>query len=158
MFCFFFSSRRRHTRCALVTGVQTCALPIWRVTGSPGSSRIKAKATRVMPKKVGMSWASRVTTKRNMEQVPGPDHGRKELAPLPPVTRSRPSGLLLDVHAVEDVTAEGIDLEVLHFLAHRLEHHRMCDGGPGRLLLEDDLSLLVELRPDRKSTRLNSSH
>src|SRR3546814_20585267 len=27
---FFFSSRRRHTRCALVTGVQTCALPISR--------------------------------------------------------------------------------------------------------------------------------
>src|SRR3546814_4337800 len=25
---FIFSSRRRHTRCALVTGVQTCALPI----------------------------------------------------------------------------------------------------------------------------------
>src|SRR3546814_9767971 len=30
MYClFFFSSRRRHTRCALVTGVQTCALPIF---------------------------------------------------------------------------------------------------------------------------------
>src|SRR3546814_12829717 len=28
MLFFFFSSRRRHTRCALVTGVQTCALPI----------------------------------------------------------------------------------------------------------------------------------
>src|SRR3546814_6830366 len=28
-FVFFFSSRRRHTRCALVTGVQTCALPIY---------------------------------------------------------------------------------------------------------------------------------
>src|SRR3546814_2473683 len=28
-FLFFFSSRRRHTRCALVTGVQTCALPIY---------------------------------------------------------------------------------------------------------------------------------
>src|SRR3546814_3642242 len=27
--CFFFSSRRRHTRCALVNGVQTCALPIY---------------------------------------------------------------------------------------------------------------------------------
>src|SRR3546814_18865409 len=26
---FFFSSRRRHTSCALVTGVQTCALPIF---------------------------------------------------------------------------------------------------------------------------------
>src|SRR3546814_9816239 len=37
--CFFFSSRRRHTRCALVTGVQTCALPISpdfvRRTGQP---------------------------------------------------------------------------------------------------------------------------
>src|SRR3546814_14927572 len=28
LYLFFFSSRRRHTRCALVTGVQTCALPI----------------------------------------------------------------------------------------------------------------------------------
>src|SRR3546814_5802410 len=27
---FLLSSRRRHTRCALVTGVQTCALPIYR--------------------------------------------------------------------------------------------------------------------------------
>src|SRR3546814_16793915 len=35
IFCvFFFSSRRRHTRCALVTGVQTCALPI-----SPAAAR-----------------------------------------------------------------------------------------------------------------------
>src|SRR3546814_15475253 len=31
---FFFSSRRRHTRCALVTGVQTCALPICRGAGA----------------------------------------------------------------------------------------------------------------------------
>src|SRR3546814_20829934 len=29
---FFFSSRRRHTRCALVTGVQTCALPIYAMS------------------------------------------------------------------------------------------------------------------------------
>src|SRR3546814_14308968 len=28
---FFLSSRRRHTKCALVTGVQTCALPIWKM-------------------------------------------------------------------------------------------------------------------------------
>src|SRR3546814_4280031 len=33
MSCFacFFSSRRRHTSCALGTGVQTCALPIFRI-------------------------------------------------------------------------------------------------------------------------------
>src|SRR3546814_1954015 len=32
---FFFSSRRRHTRCALVTGVQTCALPIYTLPKAP---------------------------------------------------------------------------------------------------------------------------
>src|SRR3546814_7832455 len=31
---FFFSSRRRDTRCALVTGVQTCALPIFDGEGT----------------------------------------------------------------------------------------------------------------------------
>src|SRR3546814_4516560 len=30
---FCFSSRRRHTRCALVTGVQTCALPLYALSG-----------------------------------------------------------------------------------------------------------------------------
>src|SRR3546814_6617711 len=33
--CVFFSSRRRHTRCALVTGVQTCALPIFVNAAGP---------------------------------------------------------------------------------------------------------------------------
>src|SRR3546814_6538071 len=37
MFCF--SSRRRHTRCALVTGVQTCALPIFRIAPHDGDSQ-----------------------------------------------------------------------------------------------------------------------
>src|SRR3546814_9014445 len=36
-FCFFFLSRRRHTRCALGTGFQTCALPIWRVFAGLGA-------------------------------------------------------------------------------------------------------------------------
>src|SRR3546814_1844066 len=35
----FFSSRRRHTRCALVTGVQTCALSICFATGAVFSMR-----------------------------------------------------------------------------------------------------------------------
>src|SRR3546814_9154423 len=37
---FFFSSRRLHTRCALVTGVQTCALPIWGREESSNRERI----------------------------------------------------------------------------------------------------------------------
>src|SRR3546814_13109140 len=39
LYLFFFSSRRRHTRCALVTGVQTCALPI----SGPGGSHLYYK-------------------------------------------------------------------------------------------------------------------
>src|SRR3546814_4227193 len=43
---FFFSSRRRHTRCALVTGVQTCALPICAIIeGAAAEDGIDAAAT-----------------------------------------------------------------------------------------------------------------
>src|SRR3546814_19910806 len=38
--CFFFSSRRRHTRCALVTGVQTCALPIFYGFPNPKAAAV----------------------------------------------------------------------------------------------------------------------
>src|SRR3546814_20875075 len=53
---FFFSSRSRHTRCALVTGVQTCALPI--CIAQPGSKahpapsllqRLRATGLPVIP-------------------------------------------------------------------------------------------------------------
>src|SRR3546814_1911156 len=37
--CVFVSSRRRHTRCALVTGVQTCALPIF-LDKAPGATAL----------------------------------------------------------------------------------------------------------------------
>src|SRR3546814_16342016 len=41
---FFFSSRRRHTRCALVTGVQTCALPILDIVISGAAGNFLAPA------------------------------------------------------------------------------------------------------------------
>src|SRR3546814_1083146 len=43
---FFFSSRRRHTRCALVTGVQTCALPICKRLWSAISMEVPLLAAR----------------------------------------------------------------------------------------------------------------
>src|SRR3546814_6626249 len=54
---FFFSSRRRHTRCALVTGVQTCALPIslpgvasWaRSNNAAARSRSLSPSGRIQP-------------------------------------------------------------------------------------------------------------
>src|SRR3546814_41102 len=42
---FFFSSRIRHTICALVTGVQTCALPISQITRT--ASRIPSRVARL---------------------------------------------------------------------------------------------------------------
>src|SRR3546814_6087679 len=48
---FFFSSRRRHTRCALVTGVQTCALPIYKASFKfmRTTSLADSKSARFLP-------------------------------------------------------------------------------------------------------------
>src|SRR3546814_2241644 len=45
----FFSSRRRHTRCSLVTGVQTCALPISSATGFGGAATMGDDADPANP-------------------------------------------------------------------------------------------------------------
>src|SRR3546814_4798443 len=52
---FFFSSRRRHTRCALVTGVQTCALPIFYLTQPLGNGESR-----------DYSWAQTLDEARRM--------------------------------------------------------------------------------------------
>src|SRR5215471_6182228 len=96
--------------------------------GSPGTRRIKMKASSVMPRNVGTTRLTRVRTKRIMDD---------EAYPLAANTSS------LQIDSVECVTAEWAELEVHHFLAYRLELHRMSDGEPWRLLFEDDLSLFV---------------
>src|SRR3546814_5276061 len=67
-FVFFFSSRRRHTRCALVTGVQTCALPIYGgcawwglsfpTTRSAGGPILACGLTRSEERRVGKECVS----------------------------------------------------------------------------------------------------
>src|SRR3546814_13461625 len=54
---FFFSSRRRHTRCALVTGVQTCALPIYLRGRLPGLSINMGGATSIDVTREGVDKA-----------------------------------------------------------------------------------------------------
>src|SRR3546814_4774792 len=67
IFCLFFSSRRRHTRCALVTGVQTCALPIShlritasdvRIAGSASCSGAKLVCMRLPQETAGLENTS----------------------------------------------------------------------------------------------------
>src|SRR3546814_7263358 len=72
VFLFFFSSRRRHTRCALVTGVQTCALPICRnsLAVSSSSSMAYTAASSVFPDTTG-PWLARKTALRSEERRVG---------------------------------------------------------------------------------------
>src|SRR3546814_7041538 len=87
MFCFFFSSRRRHTRCALVTGVQTCALPIssrekrrCRPGGSAslrgrGRAQDRAAARRSIPEAVHERiWIPRQRPGSALEREPPGEH------------------------------------------------------------------------------------
>src|SRR3546814_1843553 len=59
MFVFFFASRRRHTRCALVTGVQTCALPIFARLHHLvlDESRKRVRRTPITPSSIGFANA-----------------------------------------------------------------------------------------------------
>src|SRR3546814_3808684 len=49
----FFSSRRRHTRCALVTGVQTCALPL--IVTRPSQDSLVKRAMLAIEQNIGVS-------------------------------------------------------------------------------------------------------
>src|SRR5215469_4635528 len=97
--------------------------PAMASIGSPGTRRIRKKATSVIPMKVGITWLMRTSAKR---------------------TIATPAGSRLYVDTVEGVPRERARLEVDHFLAHWHQLHRMGDGKPGGLLLEDDLRLAVE--------------
>src|SRR3954464_10634551 len=106
-------------------------------TGSPGTSRISAKVSRVTPMKVGMIRLNRVRKKRNMGQLLC--CGKAGEFRCWAVAQHRFVKTLVDIHAVEDVPAERIDLVVLHFFPDRLIDDRVSHRDPGRLFLEDDL-------------------
>src|SRR3546814_10124069 len=132
---FFFSSRRRHTRCALVTGVQTCALPIFlayavqrpRLRGASGPARGSSQA----PERV-----------RRAIQACGllatyfpPDRPRQCGPPSPLFPLREAGGRLNKVLSNRDIAGPGGRLDV-----------------PASQIWDETV------RKDRKSTRLNSSH
>src|SRR3546814_5531525 len=85
MLLFFFSSRRRHTRCALVTGVQTCALPIFPPPAE-GSAEVAARVADARARQTMRYNGNGVRTNAEvdgdlLEKVAGPDGpGRQLLA------------------------------------------------------------------------------
>src|SRR3546814_6017894 len=86
---FFLSSRRRHTRCALVTGVQTCALPI--SSGAPPRARAaNDRGSRTAP---GNRAQDHTPAKRTAAVVKGRPAGssalRRWLAHIPAAERGK---------------------------------------------------------------------
>src|SRR3546814_2984933 len=81
----FFSSRRRHTRCALVTGVQTCALPIYFERAAdaafvPPSDypelALVAVSTHDLPTLAGFWHGHDLDVREQLDLWPSPEIGR----------------------------------------------------------------------------------
>src|SRR3546814_16289234 len=105
-FVFFFASRRRHTRCALVTGVQTCSLPI----SCPDRDQYLARRHRSSADQQGV-WAGHYSTvehdldavvlkRLGVEAVQPGDFGKHVVAQYRPVEPgladfpAKPTGVL----------------------------------------------------------------
>src|SRR3546814_2757378 len=121
MYIFVFSSRRRHTRCALVTGVQTCALPISALPNRAGRqpSRTDTPCDRLDARPLWRDAAHRNARRDRRNErgfVPPPLQGGDRDEPAAISKVATPAGRAA-------LARDGIGSE-----------------------------------PDRKSTRLNSSH
>src|SRR3546814_454430 len=84
--CFFFSSGRRHTRCALVTGVQTCALPIYR-SDRGGRAGFRARllhAQRSLSCDQGRCSRAQAFPRRSRLAKSGESSTRRVAQPYPP--------------------------------------------------------------------------
>src|SRR3546814_3286992 len=92
----FFSSRRRHTRCALVTGVQTCALPISR-TAAHATEYVRIRSGTDIAVLWGMLWHIFQNGWEDKEfiaqRVYAMDEVRKEVEKYPPEEVERISGV-----------------------------------------------------------------
>src|SRR3546814_10529003 len=128
---FFFSSRRRHTSCALVTGVQTCALPIL-----PDADHAPvALVADVDDADVALDLASAAVDRR-------------------------PIGMVDQDFAVADDLLDHRDMAEWHAASAGERHDGALAGFLAavifaRRLRPPGLGLAAE---DRKSPRLNSSH
>src|SRR3546814_4964109 len=134
-FCFFFSSRRRHTRCALVTGVQTCALPIFSLSSDARATAVVTLAAQQLHVSIG-----------GRPILHGVDC---TLAP----------GVLTGVIGPNGAGKTTL-LKALMCLLGADRGRVLIDGRPAAQMTAGERARLLSYLPqgDRKSTRLNSSH
>src|SRR3546814_20223 len=98
---FFFSSRRRHTRCALVTGVRTCALPISLINNlctfvflNQNKTMIETSSSRYKVKDISLAEWGRKEIELAEAEMPGLMAIRKEYGPRQPLKGARIAGCL----------------------------------------------------------------
>src|SRR3546814_1816791 len=128
---FFFSSRRRHTICALVTGVQTCALPIY-YTGCECPVVRKEKLSGVS---CGCSCHDTDIA------------GRAQTRPVFFMAFGRGSGARVAAEAAGLHAGEIVGPQLVLVVAAVIEPFPRIQPG-----------IVQVVEGDRKSTRLNSSH
>src|SRR3546814_5738509 len=127
LYCLL-SSRRRHTRCALVTGVQTCALPICE------DDLATADLAEVDDRAVARDVPGRLQPLRSGEA--------RAWRQADPVRQVGVGDTAAALQLRQDVDIDSVELWRVY--------HNLGPPLPGFT----PLSIL----PDRKSTRLNSSH
>src|SRR3546814_442790 len=166
MYSFFFSSRRRHTRCALVTGVQTCALPIYLAEVAGADQHHAPDAARLAgPEDIRAVLAGEAEEAQRPGQVFGSQArlfaealGRHVVGVAPGRGLADLYQPLVDAALQVDVRQPEGDAELARETALSDMIPRLDDvqHQPGRF------GLLIAVRGtgrlDRKSTRLNSSH
>src|SRR3546814_10792156 len=130
MYECFLSSRRRHTRCALVTGVQTCALPI---------SYMQVEAKNLID---GRKLNNRFRSADTVEKV------RLDTKDFQYLYADGDDLVFMDKDTYEQITIVKDDVGDAH------EFHQ--DGMDVVLELWESRPISVEL--DRKKTRTNPSH
>src|SRR3546814_8307818 len=135
---FFFSSRRRHTRCALVTGVQTCALPIYlnqpveiEVAARNATADTVTQIAYQMPSDAKRAAVVHLVKSRGLKQVIVFSNTKIGTARL-----------------ARELERDGVRAESIHSDKSQADRMKALDAFKA-----GELEGL-----DRKSTRLNSSH
>src|SRR3546814_7688655 len=165
--CVFFSSRRRHTSCALVTGVQTCALPI---SVAASIQALRSRDLRDLFARFHDAAGDRTQPARRDRARFGSDRLRGDAAAADPylqavARRLRTAPLLGAVAHLRAARLRADRAGVLHHADARhgpdgVTAHRTTLLALAAAVAAAPLPAwaMCDMRVDRKSTRLNSSH
>src|SRR3546814_712869 len=131
--CFFFSSSRRHTRCALVTVVQTCALPILHEAARRPAGDIEAAGYHGDPRIAGKSVSDPVAIYCGPEDfliVAAGSGGGRAMAGSVAFVATRKIDEPSAFHAIDARLAAPETVDDYASVVERLVDQKLTDGWP----------------------------